>query len=765
MRLDIGQLSINYDARRKRRKGSAQAAPKEPDREVTPQRIEYGKHTRPGGTDQWNDPEFDFKKIAMCLATEGLFRRAVDKYVELIWRNGYALRGDDPIAVQYIIERFRQMAMVSGTPTEIFNRSMSQQVVTYNNCFLEKVRSVEASGGRVRVTFNRKELKPVAAYFVVDATSIRISKNEHGKIKHYTQNIRKEGVKNPRWTPVNMIHMVKDREAGLTFGTPMVAPVIDDIQALRRMEENIEMLVFNHSIPLYQYKVGSDEHAPKKTALLTARSTVREMPSEAMLITPYDHEIVAIGAEGRALRCEGYLEYYKNRIFAGLGVSEVAMGYSGSASRSAADTIEKGMYNTTREFQNIIKIYMETEVISELLQEGNFDPYESKVEWFFPEIDIADKVRFENHIINLYNGNLLTESESRSEIGREPVSDEERAELYFSLVELPRAIIGAVDEPMLATFGPNAVRGMMSKSLVGRGRLAKSMDMPSNQHGTKLAPGTTKDDQDVGDLLDHDVGNSEDDHTGELPVVDDRKDGTADITSRARNLLTDLNYPSYATLMYRYYSMAHADAVDLVRERYIDGYDEDGVPVIQSLSDFDLGTLDLIMGITKEQMLRHAGPFITYAFALGVHDVSVQAGVPDITNNFGHQIDYLRTKNDEWLNNMINAVKSSSVEIMSSTIHKSDAISNVATVFDTNLFRVKLGTRNELQRAYNIGVYTGGLALGYSTFQVDNVEIDPDGKCKEHADRTYDLAATSLDSIPPGHMTHPMCTCTLKLKE
>jgi hypothetical protein len=46
------------------------------------------------------------------------------------------------------------------------------------------------------------------------------------------------------------------------------------------------------------------------------------------------HEIKAIGAEGRALRAEGYLSYFKQRIFAGLGVSAIDMGEGDTSNRS-----------------------------------------------------------------------------------------------------------------------------------------------------------------------------------------------------------------------------------------------------------------------------------------------------------------------------------------------------------------------------------------------------------------------------------------------
>lgn len=709
---------------------------------VTAAKLDYGKYTRPGGTDEWNSPEFDFKKIAQALATEAFFRRITDKYIELIWRNGYALTGDNNSSVEYITERLEQIAMVTSLPTDVLFRSMSQQMVTYSNCFTEKARKLKASGGRIRTTFDGKHLIPVAGYFVIDATSVLISKDKHGKVLRYKQEIKNSRVKAPTWLPKDLIHIYKDKEAGLSFGTPMVAPVIDDIQALRRIEENVEMLVFNHAIPLYQYLIGDEENKPTRESIDRARVTVRDMPSEGMLITPFYHEIRAIGAEGRALRCEGILDYFKNRVFSGLGTSEVAMGYSGSASRGAADTIERGMYNTVREYQNVFSIGIQSSMFTELLLEGGFNPYgEDAVKFTFPEIDIDDKVKVENHMINLFNGNLLTETEARIEIGRKPITDEQRTELFFNLIELPRAIVGAVDEPFLATY-PNLLT-RMSKGITGRAKSATALDMPSNQHGTKMSPGTTKDEQVV----------------VEVPQkVDDA------ITVDAARLLERLNYSIYSSELCRLYGLAQDDAQAMLAMKYIDGYDEDGEIVVELLRDYDRGNLNMVMGLTTEEMIRASASYVLAALHAGVSDACTQCGETIVAYSYKDDAEFLAGKSREWIDRTLTVVRDASEELMRSVLDKSESPSFMRSLFESNIYRVRLGARNELQRAYNIGVYRGGMILGRTEFEIVNTPFDEDGKCSVHIGNVYTIGPdVDLNDIPPGYMTHPLCTCRIKL--
>lgn len=719
-------------------------------RKIKPVSVVYGKITnsRSGTSNNWNDPEFDFKEIARCLVTESFFRRIVDKYTELIWRNGYKLSGKNPNSIRYIVNRFILIQQATQKPYNQFLRELTQQLVIYNNTFIEKVRNRNASGGRSRTTFYGKELEPVAGYFVVDTTSMKVAKDEHGLPVKYRQEIRSVNTI-PEWNTEDMIHMYKDREAGLTFGTPMVIPVMDDIQALRRIEENVEMLIFGHAMPLQLYQVGDKDNPPTEEDIEDAQYTLRTMSAEGMLVAPYTHNIESIGAEGRALRCEGYLDYYKNRVLAGLGASEVALGYGGTASRSTAESVEKGMYNTVREFQNIIRTFIEESIINELLLEGGFAVDEAnRVEFFFPEIDIDDKIKFENHIINMYTNNLMTEEESRIAIGSDPLTDEQRYGMYFNMVELPRTLVMAADEPVLTMAGmPKYVRKVLGNvspqgtatKPTGRAALVKSLDMPKNQYGQKMSPGTIKDY--ILDMI--------------LPEM-----VTDDITPQSRNLLDRLHYSTYSNMLESLYSIAQNDVVGIIRKRY--GNIQDGS--IIDASDCDGSDLAMILGLTVNNMVDKSAAFILNSFSEGVMNAGQQANIVNITMDTTMGRDYLKSKNQEWIGRLSKILMDTSITTIRYNTNINDMVSNIVTVFDSNIFRLKLGCRNEIQRAYNIGTFLAGIAMGYRQFQLDSIPYDDDGICRTHYGTVYTIdSTTSLDDIPPGYMTHPLCTCTIKL--
>src|SRR5690606_15855441 len=122
-----------------------------------------------------------------------------------------------------------------------------------------KARNSESSSGLVRTNGSGKVLEPVAGYFILDPTSMRILRDIHGRVLKYQQNIPHVG-EYPTFKPEDIIHIFYDRKEGFSFGTPYIIPALDDIRSLRRMEENIEMLMLSHLYPLYQYIVGTEDH-------------------------------------------------------------------------------------------------------------------------------------------------------------------------------------------------------------------------------------------------------------------------------------------------------------------------------------------------------------------------------------------------------------------------------------------------------------------------------------------------------------------------
>jgi len=436
-------------------------------------------------------PDYNLNDVANAVDREPLFRRSVAKLRTLILKNNFEWVGQNPNAVGYIKQRFKQMAMVSGIPTEQLIKDIVEQLVTYSNAYLVKVRKKEASGGMFRTTFDGKQLDPVAAYYPMCATTIEIDKDEHGKVMKYMQVVPGyPKSKWPKFNPEDVIHFHKDRKVGLSTGTPYVISVLDDIRALRGMEEHVERLVYQHAVPLYQYIVGDEADRADPEELEELQYAIDNMPFNGALVTPERHKIVVVGAEGEALDAEKYLDYFMRRVRGGLHLSSVDWGEGDSSSRGTSLTMSQDTRDTVEEFQDVIKMFVNEFILEELLAEGGFayDEYNStnKVTMFIPAIDIDEKIKGENHHLLMYQSDGITHEEFRLAVGREPFAEGQKKDTFLHNVTMPTL----------------AFKGSLTQN-----GSTQNKDMPSNQHGTQLSsPRISQDEHQLEDQLEDTFG-------------------------------------------------------------------------------------------------------------------------------------------------------------------------------------------------------------------------------------------------------------------
>ena len=168
-------------------------------------------------------------------------------------------------------------------------------------------------------------------------------------------------------------------------------------------------------MPLYQWIVGLPEAGMQATEpeILKAQREIEMSTLDGIVVTNERTNIKAIGAEGTALNAEGYLKYFEERCFAALGVSASQMGRGGA--KQDADSMEAQIHDTVKYIQRILAIFIQEEILNELLLEGGYNPIlEEKdiVTYEFEEISLETKVKKENHEMLKWQGNLTTSDET-----------------------------------------------------------------------------------------------------------------------------------------------------------------------------------------------------------------------------------------------------------------------------------------------------------------------------------------------------------------
>jgi hypothetical protein len=471
----------------------------------------------------WFKPEYDLTEIQIAQDTDSFLYKAIQKKVERFVLAGWELVGNDEKTLKYVKRRLKEIELVSGQPFNLLMSSLAHDLIRYSNHAWVKVRNKSASTGKER-TINGKSIEPVAGYFVLPFETIWFKVKRNGEIKKVMQEQPNTG-KWKEFAPEDVVHFYTNKKPGFTMGTPELLPVLEDIALLRRLEESIETMIDANLHPLFHYTVGNDNmperYSPegiKESDIV--RDTIEYMPSGGVFVSDHRHKIQAVGSEGKALKVEEYLSYFKKRVYAGLGVSPMDMGEADSANRSTANTLSKIAIQSVEALQKYIKTFIETYVINELLLEGGFEnallDSETSVTIKFGAVDKEEKSKEENQTIQLWLNNLISEKEARKRLGEQPLETSSREETYYNLYQEPLALLKNMqpfsaasealeksasssisaagnrrEEQNVEKFKQQSGPGLGEKQ--GAKNLSTNLSKPENQSGTREAPKFNKD--------------------------------------------------------------------------------------------------------------------------------------------------------------------------------------------------------------------------------------------------------------------------------
>jgi hypothetical protein len=733
--------SAGYPTEEKRR-----ITPKQASSPVKVYTTNIGRKRAPGL--RWELPEWDLAECGRIIDTESIVRRACAVKEALFLKEGYEFTGENPERVAYIKRRLAQMENAGGVPFRILLTWTVGSLVRTSNGFWAKRRDAKASGGGTRTTPEEKTLKPVAAYFNLPAETVRFKRDEFGRVKQYRQYIY--GKKPVNFAPEDIIHFYYNKREGFSVGTPDLVPVKDDIRALRRIEENVELLYYAHLFPLYHYRVGTLEapahtYADGTTEVEVVQREVADMPADGCWVTPERHEIDVVGSEGEALDVKEVLSHFKKRIYVGLGVSEVDMGEGGTASRSTAQTLSRNLIDRTKADQRLLEAFIDKFVIEELLLESTFPKdtlfdEENQVHLKFREIDNEARQALENHISQMYMQNMLTHDESRDVIGKEPFTEADWENSYWHQIDEPTKLMQSLDEP----YSPEAkavaranttsieepdlqeataqkekerkeelaVKRQTKKpqALPTRGGSVKknkssaNRNRPRNQHGTRRSAKLNKDFYDAYE------------QNPKIPSLD----------------------PVFAQKppIQNIFDSVAKDVVTSIRTY---GYTERSIRLMVGAA-FNLG---------KKRLVEHT----KRAYRIGVGDTGTQYWQIDLRPRDVQITRHVDRFTDKLRDDVLDHIERNVIGV--SELSAEDATAAEMTL-EALAHRAKMIDENEVMRAYNAGKIDG-----YDAQDVENIELSRRGTqpceiCDHSTWRKQNGDAIIYEEIPP---LHPGCMC------
>lgn len=384
-------------------------------------------------------PEYNVLEPFTIFDSEPFVRQAINRKISLMFRNGFEFTGDNDPDISYIQRRYESMEYVMERTTESFFKQILFNLLLCSNCFLKKIRKQSAT------PVTRKEdadKDPVAGYLLIPAHMI-FPYMENGipvKWRRFFDN-------GSPWEDIDLddiVHLKWDVKPGHRYGTPRLIGVKEDIFALRRLEENVELLFVNFLFPLFHVSVGTETNPAGydgesgMSEVDVIQWQIQQMPKEGVFVTDERVTVEAVGSEGKALEYANLIDHYKSRIFIGLGMSAIDMGDSkGAGSRSTADNISQNLKDSIKSdlesFGGMVRMSMFKEFFMEATYSVSVQRAVARTWIHFHEIDLDNKIKYENHVIQLFLNNLIDEDEARKYIGNRAFKDAQRKKLNFTL--------------------------------------------------------------------------------------------------------------------------------------------------------------------------------------------------------------------------------------------------------------------------------------------------------------------------------------------
>jgi hypothetical protein len=389
--------------------------------------------------------EYDLISVFKLLKYEPYFLKSAQKKQGLLVKSGFAISSDSDKVKEYFDSRFKYMFLQTGKSLREIIHQLAYYLIVCSNAFLVKVRDKDFEHAQ-SYSLDGREMHPVVGLFLAHPTSMKPRFKTVKTKKNYMLVIDKWVHFNSRgevaeFDPKDVAHFTLYKEDGMIFGMPEVHPVIDDIRTLRKIEEDVQLLIYRDLFPIIHYTIEnpvSIDHKNGETELDRARYDMEKIIQDGGIATDARHEIKFVGNEHKGIDAKPYLEYFQSRVFTGLGVSMADMGMGQDISGSTASSMSKQLTDAVRYVQQELAQQFNEMVLTEMALQSPFGIDIMRDEEIptleFNETDIEWKIRQENHEADLFTKNVITIDEARYKLGKNELSDEQLKRTYQGLV-------------------------------------------------------------------------------------------------------------------------------------------------------------------------------------------------------------------------------------------------------------------------------------------------------------------------------------------
>src|SRR5699024_9691786 len=115
----------------------------------------------------------------------------------------------------------------------------------------------------------------------------------------------------------------------------------------------VSNILYRNLHPLQTYTVGKDKpgYEAQEGEIEEVQEAIQGASLDSMFVLPERHRIETVSSNSDFLDANGYLKYFRQRVFTGLGVSESTMGIGDTANRSTSDNQSSDVIDLVKDFQ------------------------------------------------------------------------------------------------------------------------------------------------------------------------------------------------------------------------------------------------------------------------------------------------------------------------------------------------------------------------------------------------------------------------------
>lgn len=357
-----------------------------------------------------NTPKYDFKKIRQVYRRFGFIRQALAVYKHRATSELPDIACDNVTARNILIERLESMRIFEQLP------EMFQDLTVFGNVFYEiifeeeelpdtkQIAVGEQDGGILvnkdeSIRNKARRLKRILGIKRLEPDYMKIVQDEFGRTQYYV-NIR-DGANPTVLEHWRVIHIKLDSLPGDAFGIGLIEGAIDDIAALR-MVEDLQLQLIKHDI--YPFRMFS---CPTNEVIEEVEAKLAEQERFGDLVVPADVKMdqSKVGNASQDLRA--LMIFYKEKIFMDLGVP-MQMLIEGSKTNKATATVQSDAFNFNV-YAFINQVYLPMEKFSRLIL--LFEGIDSKVTWNYKDIDRGGEQSVRKEIVEWFRFGLIDQED------------------------------------------------------------------------------------------------------------------------------------------------------------------------------------------------------------------------------------------------------------------------------------------------------------------------------------------------------------------